>query len=258
MANHIGLSVLSNAAILSAVPTNTERFYKQLSSVRALQALIGKPENADFDCKEWPARQDDARRIIAKAACGFTNATGGVIVIGVKASGAGANTPDVVRSLASVADRHAVASAALDIILQSVEPGKRHHRQNETGFCRQGQGENDEKSRAKGTRKSREEAQGGLTYLVFLWSLCAAGSAFFPRRPSTRPFRRLLPPDRSAELIPPDGLEREEGPWGTDKSVIRQVVRMDSAKTSTRSRSDIWLLGALGHLAGHTENMRRI
>ena len=123
MANHIGLSVLSNAAILSAVPTNTERFYKQLSSVRALQALIGKPENADFDCKEWPARQDDARRIIAKAACGFTNATGGVIVIGVKASGAGANTPDVVRSLASVADRHAVASAALDIILQSVEPG---------------------------------------------------------------------------------------------------------------------------------------
>jgi hypothetical protein len=105
------------------VPTNTERFYKQLSSVRALQALVGKPENADFDCKEWPARQDDARRIIAKAACGFTNATGGVIVIGVKASGAGANTPDVVRNLASVANRHAVASAALDIILQSVEPG---------------------------------------------------------------------------------------------------------------------------------------
>lgn len=91
--------------------------------MRALQALVGKPEDADFDCKEWPARQDDARRVIAKAACGFTNATGGVIVIGVKASGAGANTPDVVRSLAPVADRHAVTSAALDIILQSVEPG---------------------------------------------------------------------------------------------------------------------------------------
>lgn len=44
-------------------------------------------------------RMDDARRIIAKAACGFTNATGGTIVIGVKASGAGANTPDVVRAL---------------------------------------------------------------------------------------------------------------------------------------------------------------
>ena len=83
------------------MPTNAERFYKQLSFMRALTALVGKSEDADFDCKEWPARVDDARRIIAKAACGFANATGGVIVIGVivigvKASGAGANTPDVV------------------------------------------------------------------------------------------------------------------------------------------------------------------
>jgi hypothetical protein len=110
------------------MPTNAERFYKQLSFMRALTALVGKSEDADFDCKEWPARVDDARRIIAKAACGFANATGGVIVIGVivigvKASGAGANTPDVVWALASVSDRHAIASTALEIILQSVEPG---------------------------------------------------------------------------------------------------------------------------------------
>jgi hypothetical protein len=105
------------------MPTNAERFYKRLSSLRALTALVGMPEDADFDCKEWPLRQDDARRIVAKAACGFANATGGVIVIGVKASGSGANTPDVVRALAPVGDRHAVTSAALEIILQSVEPG---------------------------------------------------------------------------------------------------------------------------------------
>lgn len=109
--------------MLSAVPSSAERFYRQLSSAKAVQALIGRSEDADFDCKEWPVRMDDARRIIAKAACGFTNATGGVIVIGVKASGAGASTPDVVRTLSPVADRHAVASAALEIILQSVEPG---------------------------------------------------------------------------------------------------------------------------------------
>lgn len=109
--------------MLSAVLTNAERLYKQLSSLRAVQSLVGKPEDADFDCKEWPTRQDDARRVIAKAACGFANATGGVIVIGVKASGAGANAPDIVRSLAPVADRHAVASTALEIILQSIEPG---------------------------------------------------------------------------------------------------------------------------------------
>lgn len=109
--------------MLSPVPTSAERFYQQLSSAKAVQALVGRSEDADFDCKEWPARTDDARRIIAKAACGFANATGGAIVIGVKASGAGANTPDVVRALSPVADRHAVASAALEIILQSVEPG---------------------------------------------------------------------------------------------------------------------------------------
>jgi hypothetical protein len=108
---------------ISAVPTNAERLYKQLSSLKGVQALVGRPEDADFDCKEWPTRQDDARRVMAKAACGFANATGGVIVIGVKASGAGANTPDIVRSLAPVGDRHAVASTALEIILQSIEPG---------------------------------------------------------------------------------------------------------------------------------------
>jgi hypothetical protein len=92
-------------------------------SVQALEALIGQPENADFDCKEWHARADAARGSIAKAACGFANATGGVIVIGLKASGRGADTPDVVQGLAPVADRETVASEALDIILKFVEPG---------------------------------------------------------------------------------------------------------------------------------------
>jgi hypothetical protein len=92
-------------------------------SLQALETLIGQPENADFDCKEWPTRSDAARGTIAKAACGFANATGGVIVIGLKASGRGADTPDVVRGLAPVTDREAVASEALDIILKFVEPG---------------------------------------------------------------------------------------------------------------------------------------
>lgn len=110
--------------MLSAVPTNSERFYKKLSSLRAVRALIGQPEDADFDCKEWPTRTDAARGTIAKAACGFTNATGGVIVIGVRASGRrGPDDPDVVQSLAPVADRKAIASEVLDIIHKLVEPG---------------------------------------------------------------------------------------------------------------------------------------
>lgn len=110
--------------MLSAVPMNAERFYKKLSSPRSVGALIGQPEDADFDCKEWPTRADAARGTIAKAACGFTNATGGVIVIGVKASGRrGPDDADVVQSLAPVADRKAVASEVLDIIHKLVEPG---------------------------------------------------------------------------------------------------------------------------------------
>jgi len=91
--------------------------------MKALQALVGQPEDADFDCKEWPQRSDAARGTIAKAACGFANATGGVIVIGMKASGRGADMPDIVRNLAPVTDRKTVASEALDIILKFVEPG---------------------------------------------------------------------------------------------------------------------------------------
>jgi Putative DNA-binding domain len=105
------------------VATSAERFYHRMTSLTALQALVGQPEDADFDCKEWPQRSDAARGTIAKAACGFANATGGVIVIGLKASGRGADMPDIVRNITPVADRKAVASAALDIILKFVEPG---------------------------------------------------------------------------------------------------------------------------------------
>jgi hypothetical protein len=63
------------------------------------------------------------KRSIAKAACGFANATGGVIVIGMSARSTGANMPDVVVAEKHVSDMGAVGSAALDIILKQVEPG---------------------------------------------------------------------------------------------------------------------------------------
>lgn len=105
------------------MPTSAERLFEQLDSVASLEALIGKPEDSDFDCKEWPTRTDAQRGTIAKAACGFSNATGGVIIIGLKAAGRGADNPDVVEGLKPVKDRMAVASEALDIILKFVEPG---------------------------------------------------------------------------------------------------------------------------------------
>jgi hypothetical protein len=105
------------------MPTSAERFYEQLNSVAALKKLLGQPEDADFDCKEWPSGPNPRRGTLAKAACGFTNATGGVIIIGLKASGRGSDTPDVVQELAPVEDRMGVASEALDIIHKLVEPG---------------------------------------------------------------------------------------------------------------------------------------
>ena len=112
-----------SGSILDPMLTSAERLYDRLKSRKAIQALVGLPEDADFDCKEWTSRQDAARGTIAKAACGFSNATGGVIVIGLTAKGQGSGLPDVVNGLAPVSDRKAVAADALDIILKFVEPG---------------------------------------------------------------------------------------------------------------------------------------
>ena len=104
------------------MPSRAELLFQRLQTRDALAALIGQPETADFDCKVWAGR-DANQGSLAKAACGFANATGGVIIIGMVASGRGADTPDVVREFRVVADTGAVASAALDIILNLVEPG---------------------------------------------------------------------------------------------------------------------------------------
>src|SRR4051794_24923461 len=102
--------------------SRAEVLFERLQKLSAIKALKGTAEDADFDCKVWKGK-GQAGNSIAKAACGFTNATGGVIVIGVEAKGQGANLPDVVTSLQPVADVHSVTSDALDIILNGVEPG---------------------------------------------------------------------------------------------------------------------------------------
>ena len=99
-----------------------EVLFQQLQSREAIAALIGQAEDADLDCKEWRGNSDTMRGSIAKAACGFSNATGGVFVIGVRAEGRDAE-PDVVKELKPVSDMGAVKTAALDIILKFVKPG---------------------------------------------------------------------------------------------------------------------------------------
>lgn len=99
-----------------------ETFFKKLQTKTALESLIGQPEDGDFDCKVWGG-SESMKGSISKAACGFANATGGVIVIGMKASGAGANQPDVVQGVALVDDVNETTAAVLDILQKHIEPG---------------------------------------------------------------------------------------------------------------------------------------
>jgi hypothetical protein len=104
------------------MPTRAEALYTKLQSREAIGALIGTAEDTDFDCSLW-SQHASAKHSIAKSACGFTNATGGVIVIGVNARRDVKEDVDVVTELKPVADMEAVKSEVLDAILKYVHPG---------------------------------------------------------------------------------------------------------------------------------------
>jgi hypothetical protein len=100
-----------------------EQLFQRLQSAPAILALIGQSEDVHFDCKEWPPRDEDAQKVFAKAACGLTNAEGGVLVVGMKAKAIAKDEPDLVYSAAAVADTSAVKSRILDLVGQLVELG---------------------------------------------------------------------------------------------------------------------------------------
>jgi hypothetical protein len=100
-----------------------KELFSQLQTPESIKALIGQPEDAHFDCKEWPTSDGDAQRVFAKAACGLTNAEGGVLVVGMRARAISKDEPDLVDSAAPVADTRAVRSRILDLIGQLIEPG---------------------------------------------------------------------------------------------------------------------------------------
>jgi hypothetical protein len=44
-----------------------ETLYSELRDLSAIEGLIGQPEDSYLDCKEWPAKDDDAQKLLAKA-----------------------------------------------------------------------------------------------------------------------------------------------------------------------------------------------
>jgi hypothetical protein len=103
--------------------TIPEQLFESLDRLEAIHALIGKTEDLHLDCKVWP-RDEDAQRVIAKAACGFANGDGGVIVIGMKAkAGPNKDDPDQIQATEPVADTTLVKTRLQDLIGQFIEPG---------------------------------------------------------------------------------------------------------------------------------------
>ena len=100
-----------------------ERLFSELQDLNAINDLLGQPEDSHMDCKVWPAKDDDAQKMIAKAACGMTNADGGVLILGLNAPSRPKDEPDVITEKVPVPDTTYVASRVLGLISNLVEPG---------------------------------------------------------------------------------------------------------------------------------------
>src|SRR6185437_13619877 len=114
------IGILSSLGV--SMPSHNELF-QRLQDVTELKGLIGKTEDLHLDCKIWPQKDEDAQRILAKALCGFANAEGGVIVIGLVAkNGETKYDADIIREAAPVADAISVKSRVESLVGELVEP----------------------------------------------------------------------------------------------------------------------------------------
>jgi len=101
-----------------------EELFKRLQDLAAIKALINTTEDLYLECKIWPPKEEDRQRTVAKALCGFANADGGVLVIGMMAkAGPNKDDPDIIQKAQPVADALAVKSRIENLVGQLVEPG---------------------------------------------------------------------------------------------------------------------------------------
>jgi len=97
--------------------------FARLQDVTELLGLVGKTEDLYLDCKIWPPKDEEAQRMLAKGLCGFANAEGGVIAIGLEARGGPTKyDPNVVQRGVPVTDAVFVKSRIEGLIGDLVEP----------------------------------------------------------------------------------------------------------------------------------------
>jgi hypothetical protein len=100
-----------------------EESFKRFQNVAEIMALIGATEDLHLECKIWPTNENDAQKVLAKSLCGFANADGGVLVIGMEAKGGpNKDDPDVIRQGRPVTNAMAVKSRIENLVGQLVEP----------------------------------------------------------------------------------------------------------------------------------------
>lgn len=100
-----------------------DELFQRLQSLAELNGLIGQTENLYLDCKIWPQKDEEAQRVLAKALCGFANADGGVIVIGLEARAGGSKYDAyVIQRSVPVSDAISVKSRVEGLVGDLVEP----------------------------------------------------------------------------------------------------------------------------------------
>ncbi len=100
-----------------------EEIFQRLHDATEIATLIGKSEDLHLECKTWSANDGESQKGLAKAICGFANADGGVIVIGLTTTtSADKFTPDVINGSAPVANIQLLKSRIESFIPEIVEP----------------------------------------------------------------------------------------------------------------------------------------
>ena len=84
--------------------TPAKEIFERLRDRSEIAKLIGTTENLYLDCKTWPSKEDDGWKILSKAMCGFSNAAGGVVVLGMQTKQGSRLDPDVITGEKPVPD----------------------------------------------------------------------------------------------------------------------------------------------------------
>ena len=99
-----------------------DELFHRFQSASEIYALVGQTEDLHLECKRWPDKDKDAQSILAKALCGFANADGGVIIIGMDARSRSKHDPDQINEAVPVTDAVAVKARIEALVGDLVEP----------------------------------------------------------------------------------------------------------------------------------------